>query len=80
MKLERWNFGECCKNKVTTYYGGWVKLCDLPLKFWNTHCLKAIGTQLCSSLNISSKTLNLLDVSAAMIQGEKNASGFILHI
>lgn len=53
-----------------------MKIYDLPLKLGNMHFFKAIGTHPGGLNNVSSKILNLIDCTAALIQMEKNSCDF----
>lgn len=76
-ELEKWNIEEHGRNEVSVCFGGWVKIYDLSLNFWNMQCFQAIGTHLNGLPKVASKALNMLDCSAAFIQGENKVCGFI---
>lgn len=65
MKLEKWNFGTQGRKEVICGNGGQTKI-----KFWARNCFEAIGSYYRGLLNISSKTLNMLNASEAI-----NSSG-----
>lgn len=71
LKIETWDFAKHSKKEVIESYGGWLRICDLPLKFLARQCFEALGN-LWHLVNISSKTFNLLDCSDALIHEVKS--------
>lgn len=77
LKLEKWSFNKHSRLDFTLGYGGWIKVKDLSLSFWNRGCFEAIGRYCGGLVSISTRTLNMLDVSEAIIQVEPNQCGLL---
>lgn len=58
-------------------YGGWITIKDLPLYYWSRATFEAIGRHFGGLLEISSKTLNMLDASEAFIKVKPKYCGLI---
>lgn len=77
LKLERWSFEKHSRKEVIFGNGRWIKFKNLPFKFWKKNSFEAIGRYNRGLVSISSKTLNMLDISKAIIQVKKNLCGFL---
>lgn len=71
LKLDYWSESKHSHPEVIKSYGGWIAMKIIPLRYWSPAIFKAVGENLGGLISISTKTLNLLDCSTALIAVEK---------
>ena len=62
---------------MTKAFECWIKIKNLPLDFWQTSTLGAIGDQFGGLIDIATETLNLTNCSETRILVKKNICGFV---
>lgn len=71
LKFGKWNPLQHSRPLVIKDYGGWIKIKNLPLDFWQRSTFEAIGEHFGDLIDIATKTLNLISCSEAWILVKK---------
>ena len=77
LKFEKWDPLQYSRPLVIKGYGGWIKIKNLPLDFWQRSTFEAIGEHFGDLIDIATKTLNLISCSEAWILVKKKNCGFV---
>ncbi|KAI8001948.1 hypothetical protein LOK49_LG09G01948 [Camellia lanceoleosa] len=75
--LERWNDEKHGKSNVVVSYGGWVAICDLPFKLWNTRIFEQIGAKCGGLLAVDRRTKTFENLFEARLKVKGSNSGFL---
>ena len=63
--------------KVVKGFNKWISIKILPLDYWSQQTFEAIASYYDGLVSIANETLNIVNVTEAKIQVQKNLCGFM---
>ena len=77
IKFKKWDSVRHSRPLVIKGLGGWIKIKEFPLDFWQRSTFEAIGDHFGGLIDIATETLNLINYSEARLLVTKIICGFV---